>query len=231
VAKAKIKKISGEKLTLRRRESIRELRSLIDGQEIERQRLSRELHDGIGQALIAIKLRLDSLSFMEEKEIKESLGQIQGRFDRIIDEIRRISTDLMPAVLDEFGIVIALRNLCLDTGENAGIKVDFEFSGKADELNKKIKTYLYRIVQEAFHNVVKHAAAAEVIVRLYLEKEWIRLVIKDNGIGFDLKNLPADSGHGIPNMRDRVKLMQGTLDIESERGKGTKISVIIPVIE
>ncbi len=218
-------------MTIRHHGSIGELRSLIDGQEIERQRLSRELHDGIGQALIAIKMRLDSLSFLEEQEIKENLSQIQGRIDHIIDEIRRISTDLMPAVLDEFGIVIALRNLCLDTAENSGIRIDFEFSGKADELSKKVKTYLYRIVQESLHNVVKHSLATEVSVRLYLDNVRIRLVIRDNGRGFLRKNLPADSGHGLPNMNDRVRLLHGTLDIDSEPGKGTIIIVNIPAEE
>ncbi|HTX89203.1 MAG TPA: sensor histidine kinase [Bacteroidales bacterium] len=229
MADAKNSKNSGEKQNPRRRESSRELRSLIDGQEIERQRLSRELHDGIGQSLIAIRMQLDSLSFMEEQEIKDSLDKIQGRFDRIIDEIRRISTDLAPAVLDEFGIVIALRNLCLDTGENARLKIHFEFSGEAGNLGKKVATYLYRIVQEALHNIVKHAQAGEVWVRLDREKERIRLTVRDDGKGFDVKRYPSDSGHGLQNIRDRVKLLQGKLELESGTGKGTLVSVLIPL--
>lgn len=228
VAKAKGKNFSKEKTVSLRNDSIRELRSLIDGQEIERQRLSRELHDGIGQSLIAVKLNLESLSFLKENEIHQKLAQIRIQFDGIIDEIRRISTDLMPAVLDEFGIVIAVRNLCNEIAGHTGLKIDLVFSGQTEELSRKRKTYLYRIVQEALHNVVKHYSATEVQVKLSREADRIHLNISDNGTGFDPGHPGTESGHGLQNIRDRVKLLRGKLNIDSRPGTGTSIHAIIP---
>ncbi|MDP4282292.1 MAG: sensor histidine kinase [Bacteroidota bacterium] len=207
----------------------RDLRSVIDGQERERQRLSRELHDGVGQSLIVIKLKLDGLAYMEENQIREKLPQIQVQVDQIIDELRRISTDLMPAVLDEFGIIIALRNLCVDIEKNAHIRVHFEFRGDMNDLNKKVMTYLFRIVQEALNNVVKHAGATNVDVRLLREKDIIHLSVIDDGKGFNINRAYPETGHGLQNIKERVKLMNGKFEIISALNKGTSILIEAPV--
>ena len=99
------------------------LRSFLEGEEKERQRLSRELHDGIGQYLIAIKMKLESLLYLDQSEVKEHITRIKEDFDKTVEEIRRISNNLKPTVLEAFGIVYALRNLCVETSEQTGIKV------------------------------------------------------------------------------------------------------------
>lgn len=204
--------------------------SVIDGQETERQRLSRELHDGIGQSLIAVKMRLDSLTYMPEKEIKENLEDIKTQFDHIIDEIRRITTDLMPPVLDEFGLVIALFNLCEDSSRASGIKVKFEHRVRTDLWNKKIQTHLYRIFQEAIHNIVKHSGAKQGYLRLTSQGEDIYLSIQDDGIGFRPSFSIRHGGHGLHNIHERVNLLNGTIDIKSAPGKGTLIQIKVPLI-
>ncbi len=203
--------------------------SVIDGQEIERQRLSRELHDGIGQSLIAIKMKLDSLTYLPEKEIKENLESIKVQFDHIIDEIRRITTDLMPPVLDEFGLVIALFNLCEDSSRASGIKVKFEHRVRTDLWNKKIQTHLYRIFQEAIHNIVKHSGAKQGYLRLTSHGEDIYLSIQDDGIGFRPKIPMNQGGHGLHNIHERVNLLNGSIDIKSAPGKGTLIQIKVPL--
>jgi len=220
MSSAKSSKISG----------ISHILSVIDGQELERQRLSRELHDGIGQSLIAIKMKLDSLSYLQETEIKTQLEGIKRQFDQIIDEIRRITTDLMPPVLDEFGLVIALFNLCEDTSRASGIQIKFEHRAKTDTWNKKIQTYLYRIIQEAIHNIVKHSSAKQAYIKLQGDIDDIYLSIQDNGIGFKtiLAKTDSQSGHGLHNIKERVKLLRGTFDLKSAPGKGTLMQIKVP---
>ncbi|MDD4602243.1 MAG: sensor histidine kinase [Bacteroidales bacterium] len=206
------------------------MRSVIDGEELERQRLSRELHDGIGQLLIAIKLRLESLLYQEEKEIRGSIQELKKYLDQIIDEVRRISNNLMPSVLEAFGPVIAFRNLFADTEELSGLKIHFEAKGDFDNLDKKIKTYIYRLAQEGLSNIVKHAAAQEVWVNLDRKGDCLTLVIRDNGKGFLPEVAGKDGGNGIHNMRERTNLLKGHIDFNSVLGKGTTITVNIPII-
>jgi len=202
--------------------------SVIDGQELERQRLSRELHDGIGQSLVAIKMKLESLNYIPEEDIKPQLEVIKKQFDQIIDEIRRITTDLMPPVLEEFGLVIALFNLCEDTGRHSSVKIRFEHNVRTDDWNKKIQTYLYRIVQEALNNIIKHSNADQAYIKLQYDHDFIYLSIQDNGKGFSPHNSGSQGGHGLHNMHERVKLLGGALDLKTASGKGTLIQIKVP---
>jgi signal transduction histidine kinase len=210
-------------------ERVGRIRSVIDGEESERQRLSRELHDGIGQSLVALKLRLESLLYIDEKNIKENIIVLKDQVDDTVDEIRRISNNLMPSVLEVFGITIALKNLCSETGEHAGIKIDFECHGDLEMMNKKLKTYLYRISQEALNNIVKHSGASELALKISREEDQITLHIKDNGKGFVLEEAAMERGNGLYNMRERVNLLHGTFEIKSFINKGTDIIVQLPV--
>lgn len=207
------------------------LRSFIDGEEMERQRLSRELHDGIGQLLIAIKLRLESLLYQDGPEVKNSIQELKRYFDQIIDEVRRISNNLMPSVLEAFGLVIAFRNLFSETEEHSGVRIHFEARGDFDIMEKKLKTYIYRLTQEALNNIVKHAEAKEVWINLTRINDLVTLTIKDNGKGFQ-PDLPGrGSGNGIPNMRERASLLHGQIAIKSLPGIGTTINLNVPIVE
>ena len=206
------------------------MRSVIDGEEMERQRLSRELHDGIGQSLIAIKLRLENLLYQDGKEIRNSIQELKKYFDQIIDEVRRISNNLMPSVLEVFSIPIAFRNLFSETEEHGGPRIHFEAKGNFDDLDKKIKTYIYRLTQEALNNIVKHAEAREVWVNLTRSMDHLILVIRDDGKGFSPEIAGKEGGNGIHNMRERASLLQGQIEIRSAPSKGTTITLNVPII-
>ncbi|HSN50052.1 MAG TPA: ATP-binding protein [Bacteroidales bacterium] len=210
-------------------EKILRLRTVIDAEEAERLRLSREIHDGIGQSLVALKLKLESLLYMDEKLIKENIIILKEQFDTTVDEVRRISNNLMPSVLQVFGITVALRNLCKDTENQTGLIVDYAVNGDPEKINPKIKTYLYRIAQEAVNNTVRHAEATKIEMKLSVEDDLIGFTIRDNGKGFIRMKNTAEKGNGLHNMRERVSLLHGNLIIKSVPGKGTSITIKIPV--
>jgi len=203
--------------------------AMIDGQEIERQRLSRELHDGLGQSLIALKLKLESIDGKDVCKSAKSLREVKTAFDDTINEIRRISNDLMPAVLMEFGLITALKNICEDISENTDIELNCAYEGKFIDIDTRTTIYLFRIIQEALNNIIKHADATMANVHLLRTSNMIKATIRDNGKGFAPKENNKHTGNGIPNMRERVRLLSGKIDIKSAPGKGTQINIEIPV--
>jgi len=213
------------------------LSAIIDGQEMERQRMSRELHDGLGQFLIAIKLKLENI-INTQQTIKTPLLEVQEMFNTTIDEIRKISDNLMPSILKEFGLETALRNLCKMMAQATNIRIQFESLPLKKKLSERISTYLYRIAQEALNNIVKHAEATEVSIQLLELGNTIQLIIEDNGKGFYFGPSFKSQGNGIYNMRERVNVLGGTIEIKSETGKyvpgcshGTIIEIKIPIYE
>lgn len=206
------------------------LSAIIDGQEMERQRMSRELHDGLGQFLIAIKLKLETI-INTPCANKESLLDVQEMFNTTIDEVRKISDNLMPSILKEFGLETALRNLCKMMSKASNINIRFESLQIKKKLEERISTYLYRISQEALNNVVKHAQATEASIELLELGNSIQLIIKDNGKGFDFDRHFRSQGNGIYNMHERVNVIGGNIEIKSKTGKGTIIDIKIPIYE
>ena len=215
-----------ENLKLER--SIR-LSSMIDGQELERQRLSRELHDGLGQSILAIKMRLERTANASPEKTKKIMEEVQELFTNTINEVRSISNNLMPAVLNEFGLVNALNNLCREITKSTGIEIKFKYENFSVEIEDKINTYLYRISQEALNNIIKHSKAKSAIVELTSNEKNVYLKISDNGNGFSYIEDRKMCGNGISNMKERVLLLNGKIEIDSQKGIGTKIIVIIPL--
>jgi len=204
------------------------LRSVIDGQEMERQRLSRELHDGLGQLLIAIKLKLEGLIYIDRSKLLYTISNIQKLFDSTIEEIKRISYDLSPAVLHEFGLAKAIRNLCEDVESRTKINIDFNFDCETEKMSNIQQTYLFRIIQEALNNIVKHSEASAVSVSLKTCSEFIYLTISDNGKGFCIEErIKTSQSRGIYNMKERVNLLKGEFKINSKPGNGTIIEAKI----
>lgn len=210
-------------------ERSKRLSALIDGQEMERQRFSRELHDGLGQQMIAIKLKLESISNQQCIDNNQIMKQLQELFDNAIDEARRISDNLMPSILKEFGLETALKRLCSDASISSGISISFESFGYNDNLNPKATTYLYRIAQEAINNCIKHAKANEISIQLIGIGNFLRLIIQDNGKGFTINNNYIFTGNGLYNMRERVNLLKGIIEFDTSEGNGTTITVKIPI--
>lgn len=209
-------------------ERMKSLRSMIDGQEMERQRLSRELHDGLGQSLVAVKLKIESAENAGPDKVKKIVDNVRESFNQTIDDIRRISNDLMPAGLEEFGVVTAIKNLCDSITGHSAINIMFDSQNIPGDLHKTYKIYLFRIVQEALNNIIKHSGATEAGVNLFYEDGQIKLIMEDNGKGFDPEERSSDGGMGLYNMKERVNLLDGTIEYKSVKNKGTIITVRIP---
>ncbi len=202
------------------------LTSIYDEIEKERQRLARELHDGLGQSLVGIQMEIQQALEAEGKEeLNKLIESVITKLDNSIEEIRSISNGLRPAVLSEFGLSNAIKKLCLDLSENTGI--DFVYEGKILKNPPDLRStgYLYRITQEAVNNIVKYSRAKNAFVSLMETESQIILTIKDDGIGFNPQKVKY--GNGIRNMFERVKIIRGKIVINAVEDKGVEIVVSI----
>jgi signal transduction histidine kinase len=209
---------------------------LMKAQESERQRISRELHDRVAQELSALKIGYETLFDNQPAippEIRQRVSEMSKTFRECIKEVRDISYDLRPPVLDELGLVQALSQYCNDFSKNNGTNVDFHSAGMKDlKLDFDTEINLYRLIQEGLTNIKKHADADHVTVRLVAAFPNIILRIEDNGRGFDvqerLTTITKEKRMGIRSMKERVKLLKGKMEIQSKPNQGTKISIKFP---
>lgn len=220
--------LKAQQLELKEREA-RMFTSFIDGQEDERQRLSRELHDGLGQMIVATKLKTENILNTGKMENPDSIARLRKMFDSLVDEVRSISNNLMPAALKEFGLEIALNQVCREIENHTQIKVIFDSQISANDIDRRIATYIFRIAQEALNNVVKHSGASEVIVTLFGNEKMINLQVQDDGIGIEIEKPCNQNGRGLNSMCERVKLLHGLIDISKGVNSGTIVSVKIPL--
>jgi signal transduction histidine kinase len=206
------------------------LRRVVAAQELERQRLARELHDETGQALTSILLGLKTV---EEAATKEEAGEAARSLRELVADtlhaVRRLAVELRPKALDDFGLVPALERLTETFGEQTGISIDFEAAIGEERLSPEIETALYRIVQEALTNVVKHAGAAHASVVLARKPGAVTAVIEDDGRGFEASGTDG-AGLGLVGIRERLGLLDGRLAIESTEGSGTSIVAEVPLL-
>ena len=147
-----------------------------------------------------------------------------------IHEIRVISNDLMPHVLEAFGIETGLKKLCKETSENTGMIIHFSSENLPESLGKKIQIYLYRITQEIINNIIKHSEAKEVRIKISANQDFVFLKINDYGKGFEMQKNNVN-GNGINNIQERVELLNGSCEINSNVGKGTEISIKLPIVD
>lgn len=214
---------------------VRLLKKIMVAQEEERQRLARELHDGIGQILTGLAVGLRSLDDVPQSEqaAAQSRKLRQVAADAV-DEVRRIARGLRPSVLDDLGLEEALRQFVRDYTGAYGIAADVHFGGeRSRRLPNAVEIALYRIIQEAMTNAARHAGARHVSVVMERGPSTVTAIIEDDGCGFetDASASGGSPGLGIPGMRERAGLLSGTLEIESSSGKGTAVYVRIPVRE
>jgi signal transduction histidine kinase len=209
---------------------------IIDAQESERRRISRELHDELGGALTAIKYNLEIIERDLPENLsegKERLKEVESLSSQMLAQLRRLSQDLRPPILDDLGLLPTLRWYIENYGKRWKIKTHYEAIGFQQKLNPELETALYRVVQEALTNVAKHARADDVHIHLGCADSAIMVTITDNGTGFDPQEmLGADlqrRGYGIIGMQERVSSFGGRMDIRSRRGAGTQISIEIPL--
>jgi signal transduction histidine kinase len=213
------------------------LRQIVTAQEAERQRIARELHDETGQSLTAIGLGLRGVQSTIKSDpalAERQVIELESHAGRAIDELRRLVSDLRPSQLDDLGLVAALRWYTQEVESRTGIKVTLETQGKRT-LSPEVNTVLFRIAQEALTNVVRHAKANQTTVRLCLEASLATLSICDDGQGFDLQRELAHRHHrvawGLIGMQERATLVGGTFNAVSAVGKGTEVTVVVPVQE
>lgn len=206
----------------------------VASQEEERRRIAREIHDGLGQMLTAIKFNVEVLedAVGSAPEEKKKLDEIKALLDSVMSEAREISYNLMPSVLEDFGLIPALQLLCENVSKRLNLSVSFRAHGVSDRFDRGWEVNLYRIVQEALTNVAKHAGATSADVQLLGMERGARLVIEDNGTGFTMggavRGASREGGIGIVSMRERALSFGATLSIESGPGKGTTVIVDIP---
>jgi signal transduction histidine kinase len=206
---------------------------LVTAQEQERRHIARELHDEIGQALTAIKVELA----FAQRSIEGTQGPTtvlqaaRNITDGALHQVRDLSYLLHPAALDEFGLVSAVEEHIKTFSRRHGIAVELSHSSMGSRLAPETEAAAYRIIQEALNNVAKHANATDAKVYVARQPDALRIVVEDNGIGFDAAapRSPDRRGLGLIGMRERASHLNGTVVIESARGRGTRIVVELPV--
>ena len=217
-------------------ESANELRALtgrlIDTQEKELRRLSRDLHDDLTQRLAALAIdagMLEKTLRPLQPQASQELADLKTGLIEVSDEVHALSRRFHPSILDDLGLVQAIQSECDLFSKRTGIAVSFEPGNISVSIPKDIALCLYRVLQEGFQNISKHSKAREARVVLQDSPEGIRLSVRDSGIGFDARQVGGKGAIGLSSMRERVRLVNGTLSIVSEPGKGTEIQVSVPV--
>nr|WP_294544404.1 GAF domain-containing protein [uncultured Rhodopila sp.] len=211
------------------------LRRTVADQEAERMRVARELHDTLGQSLALLRLGLDGVDH-SSAGVEQFAQRLTGLKALVLEfgrDLNRLAWEIRPTVLDDLGIQTAIQNLTETWSERTGIQVDLHLTLEGRRLQPEIETALYRVLQEALTNVIRHAAATEVGVALGTTEQLVTMIIEDNGRGFDPGNAAASElptkRLGLLGMRERLTLVNGSLEIESVPGKGTTLFINIPL--
>ena len=215
------KRKNQEIIRLKAEHQIKTLESLIKGEEKERFRIAKELHDGVNGDLSAIKYKLSSLLEMNNTVIKEAIAMI----DNSCNQVRAISHNLLPPSLDEFNLLQATENFCNNMDEIHPVKINFQHIGESLKISKKIQINIYRIIQELVNNSIKHAEASQINVQMSCHNNLLQITVEDNGKGFDKDNV-KNKGIGLSNIKSRVNFLQAIFDIISD-DKGTSITIEI----
>jgi signal transduction histidine kinase len=209
------------------------LKKVIASQEEERKRIARELHDEASQALAALLLALETSINVAPGEVRERLHRMKAMADKTLDSIHRLIFDLRPSVLDDLGLPSALRWVAESRLEPMGIDLSFEVVGEERRLAPEVETNLFRIAQEAISNITRHAEAETVKITLEFGDRLVQLQIQDDGKGFApdevVRYAEEARGLGLLGMKERAVLLNGTLTVHSEPGKGTRIGTELPI--
>lgn len=227
-----------EATQLRHQQEIKEHKirasALLQGQEEERKRLSKEMHDGVGQMLTGLKLIAENFGETKEWSPRDlrNAQDLRTVISQTIQEVRTISHNLMPTVLNDFGIDLALKQLMDSTARNTNAQMTFTSNLKEKRLDRNVEIGLYRIAQEAINNAVKHSEATQINLDVSLGNKKVTLRVTDNGKGFNAarkkSNAPNSSTNGLRNLHERAHLLDGVLKINSAIGRGTEVIAQIP---
>jgi len=204
-------------------------------QEEERKRVAREIHDGPAQSMANVILRAEICEKMLERDpgqVRQELLELKTMVIASLQDVRKIIFDLRPMVLDDLGVIPALRRFIAEHQQKYGLAIEFVTLGEEKRLSAPLEVAVFRIIQEALNNVVKHARAHEAMVKLEVTDNQVNILIRDDGQGFDkekaLQEETANS-YGIMGMKERVEILEGRFSVTSRVGKGTTVSAQIPI--
>ncbi len=216
-----------------REQKIAELSAhLLRVQEEERKRISRELHDETGQALMVIRLYLGMMeSGITARGVRNKIRETVEVVDRTIEGIRRIIGKLSPLVLQELGLVAAIRKEAKHLAKTTGVKTRVLIAQDVGRLASGTEQAIYRVVQEALHNVAKHAHARNATVQIAREDDLVQVVVEDDGIGIQGRSNSRNQSFGLAGIKERVAMLGGSSRLTSTKGKGTRIEITVPVGE
>lgn len=204
------------------------LTALLEGQEQERGRLARDLHDGLGGLLSGTKLQLSYLDPHHSETIEEGISKSIDQIDGAVEELRRVAHNLMPDLLMKYGLEVAIQEFASRISNN-GLDIHTEFIGYTNSISQEKQLILYRIIQELVNNAIKHASPSEIIIQISEEEKVLNLTVEDNGKGFDRTDLDMRKTAGFHNIELRVQFLKGTMNITSELNIGTSIELQIPI--
>jgi len=211
------------------------IREITRAQEQERKRISRELHDETAQSLADLYTDVDTTIMKEQlsEKVVRRLEQLRLKIDSMLEEVRRFSHELRPGLLDQFGLIPSLESLTTDVNTEGKLSCRLEVTGSEQRISSEAEALLFRITQEALRNIRKHAEATKAIVRVNFSEGKVRLSITDNGIGFKVPEILSGFARrgklGLMGMQERAYLLNGSLKVKSTVGKGTTITVEIPM--
>lgn len=211
---------------------------IIKGQEEERKRIAREIHDGPAQAIANVVLRVEfceKLLDFEPDRVRIELLSLKDMVRVTLQDLRKIIFDLRPMALDDLGLVPALNRYITDYREKYQLEGKFTFLGTERRLKSALEVGLFRIIQEALNNIWKHAKASQITVKLEMAEETVTVIVQDDGQGFNMDQaIKANQGReslGLTSMKERVELLGGTFELWTAEGKGTKITVKVPAVD
>ncbi len=226
-----ITRLNRYRTLLEQREHIKEMAErVIEAQEEERLRISREIHDDIGQALTAHQIQLQFIRDNipdDRSDLKKSLQDLVVETSQTFAKLRLLAQDLRPPLLDTFGVAPALKAYCSDFSRRTGLFTNFDSDETIPEVSDTISVTLYRVLQESLSNITRHADASQAWVSLNADEDEICLTVQDNGQGFHPENV-THKGLGLQGMKERVTLSGGTFNLRSTSGEGTILTIRFP---
>lgn len=210
------------------------LGKIITTQEEERQRIARELHDEVGQSITSLMIGFRVLETQDPEKMRQGITELKRLLAQTLDEVRHLALELRPSSLDDLGLIPALQQYTREYADKFGVNADFQASGfESKRLRPEVEIALYRIIQEALTNVVRHAEAKKVSVLMGIRNSSIVAIVEDNGKGFDVQDVLAsktiEQKLGLYGMQERASLIGGMLTIEATPGKGTTVFVEVPL--
>ncbi|HEY6373491.1 MAG TPA: sensor histidine kinase [Candidatus Sulfotelmatobacter sp.] len=207
-------------------------RRLIDAQDQERARIARELHDDFGQRLAMVTNELEQFqqdSIDLPSEVRRRIRELQQETSEIAASVQSLSHELHSSKLELLGIATSVRGFCREFCEKQSVQIDFQVHDVPSHLSSDISLCLFRVLQEALHNSVKHSGVRHFDVRLWGTSHEILLAIRDSGAGFDREKARTGPGIGLISMEERLKLVEGTLSIDSQPKQGTTVCARVPL--